>query len=172
LLPVSIPERSRNLADHRDADMQRMSEGVRAGGSDLGVLLADDGQLAAFFDEHGRLVPAVSISKLVARTLINAQQGSTIVVERNAASELQPFIEAAGGTCLESGVLCEEMSLAMSKHRAVFGCGSSGRLWFGETFPTCDALISMARVLESLSQSDAPFSDVLLKLTATASAAA
>lgn len=164
LVPVTIPERSRNLNDPRDSDMVRLAEGVRTAGADLGVLIGDDGQTSAFFDEHGRFIPAASISKLVVRIVLSAQPGGIVVVESSAVTDLQSVIESAGGICAEGGGRCEEMSRKIAERKAVLGCGSSGRLWFGETFPTCDAILAMARVLEALSQSDAPFSDVLLKI--------
>jgi hypothetical protein len=34
-------------------------------------------------------------------------------------------------------------------------------MWFGDTFPACDAVLSIAKVLEALSQSDAPFSEIV-----------
>ena len=49
----------------------------------------------------------------------------------------------------------------MRAHQAVFGGGASGRFWFSESFPTCDAILALAKVLELLSQSDAPFSEVV-----------
>ncbi|MGE3316431.1 MAG: hypothetical protein AB7O26_15045 [Planctomycetaceae bacterium] len=164
LIPVAVPERSRDLNDPRDPDIVRMAEGVRSAGTDLGVLIGDDGQTSAFFDEHGRFLPAVQISRLVLRVVLAAQPGGTIAVESAALPELGPIVESAGGLCVEGGSRREEMSRTIAEKRAALGCGSSGRLWFGETFPACDAILTMARVLEALSQSDAPFSDVLLKI--------
>ena len=43
-----------------------------------------------------------------------------------------------------------------------FACfGQSGRFWFRDPVPTCDAILAIAYVLKSLSESDAPFSEVM-----------
>lgn len=64
------------------------------------------------------------------------------------------FAAAPGGTTLES------MSQAMQVHQARLGLDSRGAFWFDESGPTSDALLTVARILQWLSSSDAPLSQL------------
>ncbi len=161
LIPVNIPDRLRDLSDPKDADATRMGDGVRGARADLGVIIGDDGQSCAFFDEHGRLIPQSRITELVAAVTLNLHPGRLVAIEHAAFDSLKPVIEKRGGECIDAGETLELMSNAIRDQRAIFGGGTGPRMWFGDTFPTCDAVLSIAKVLEALSQSDAPFSEVV-----------
>lgn len=163
LITVSVPGRARDLTSRRDPDLLRLSEGVRGATADLGVLIDDDGQTAAFCDEHGRLVPAGVVSKLVVSRMLSVNPAGTIAVENAAIPELRTAIENVGGDVVDGGATAETMSRTVAESQALIGCGISGRMWFAEKYPACDAILTLARVLEALSQGDAPFSDVILK---------
>jgi phosphomannomutase len=50
---------------------------------------------------------------------------------------------------------------AMKATNAIFGSSSNDRYWFREAHPACDAVLTLARVLEVLSLTDAKFSTAL-----------
>jgi len=168
LIAAPLPERRRNMVSARDADAVRLAEGVRESRSDLGVMIDDDGQCCAFFDERGRLVPALRISQLVAGLLLEEHSGGVVVGESAACESLRSPVERAGGELVDGGETLESASRAMADRKGVFGGGTSGRMWFGESYPACDAVLSIARVLGALSRSDAPFSEVVQALPAEA----
>jgi phosphomannomutase len=160
LIPVSIPVRARHLADPEDADSLRLSQAVRQAGAHLGLLIDDDGQACAFFDERGQLVPAGSLTRILAGLILTELPGSSIVVEEQAAAEVCPAIEAAGGKCVAAAPTLTSLMQTLRRTEAPFGGGDSGRYWFREAFPTCDAILTLAKVLQALSRSDADFSEV------------
>jgi hypothetical protein len=54
----------------------------------------------------------------------------------------------------------EGITRAMQAHRAIFGADACGRYWFAEPDPVCDALLTVVHLLQRLSRSDAPLSQV------------
>jgi phosphomannomutase len=161
LLEVDIPQRARNFLDPEDSDLNRVGESVRENSFDLGVLIDDDSQRIAFLDEEGALIPATEITSLLAEFMLTDYSEGTIVVENNAWAALTPGIQAAGGICRDGGTSHQSMSCTLQEHAAIFGGGDSSRYWFQESFPTCDAILSLAKVLALLSRSDTPFSELV-----------
>jgi phosphomannomutase len=160
LVPVEIPSRARDVLADGDADVARVAAAVRRARAHLGVLIDDDGQRTAFLDERGRLVNAATITRLVARLLLAEHPGGIVALERGAPPALAEQIERHGGKVIDAGATFADMSRALRDGAAVLGGGTSGRLWFRENFPTSDAILTVARVLDVLSRSDAAFSAV------------
>ncbi len=52
----------------------------------------------------------------------------------------------------------------MRRQQAVFGADGVGRYWFAESYPTCDALLTVVHLLQALSRSDSPLSRVIADL--------
>ncbi|HUG91353.1 MAG TPA: hypothetical protein VML55_10995, partial [Planctomycetaceae bacterium] len=160
LVLVDVPVRARDVLAAADADVVRVSEAVRRTRAHLGVLIDDDGQRTGFLDERGRVVDAGAVTKLVGRLLLAERPGGSVVVEGASLALLAGDIERCGGRALDGGACFAEMARAMRNEAAVLGGGTSGRLWFAESFPTCDGILTLARVLDVLSRSDAAFSAV------------
>ncbi|MCA9115819.1 MAG: hypothetical protein KDA79_12105 [Planctomycetaceae bacterium] len=80
---------------------------------------------------------------------------------------LRRFVEFAGGITVAGGTSQEEMDRLMRRSSAVAGGGSSGRVWFREGFPVCDAVLTLARVLGTLSRDDMEFSRLVRQLRQT-----
>jgi phosphomannomutase len=149
------------LHDPDDADCLRLSHAVRQANADLGILIDDDGQSCSFVDERGNLVPPRALTQLLAELMLAEASGGSIVVEEGAAAELRPAIAAAGGKCVPAAASLTALMQTLRNSEAPFGGGDSGRFWFREAFPTCDAVLTLAKVLQALSRSDADFSEVV-----------
>src|SRR5207302_1529712 len=48
----------------------------------------------------------------------------------------------------------ENIVQAMNRQPAVFGADGTGRYWFAESYPTCDAVLTVVHLLQALSRSD------------------
>jgi phosphomannomutase len=160
LLPLAVPQRARDLHDATDADLRRLSAAVGETGADLGLIVEEDGQHVAFVDELGQLVPSRTIARLIAEFMLSEHAGGTVIVEPAAAPDLTPQLEPLGTVRAAAGSTLAEMSQALREHKAIFGGGDASLFWFGESFPTCDAILTIARLLGALSRSDEPFSTV------------
>ncbi|MCH7990526.1 MAG: hypothetical protein IID46_15400, partial [Planctomycetes bacterium] len=121
----------------------------------------DDSQRIGFLDEDGELIAAAEMTSTLAEFLLSEHSERSIVVENTAWDVLAPGFQSAGGICVDGGTSQQSMSRTLQEHTAVFGGGDSSRYWFRESFPTCDAVLSLAKVLALLSRSDAPFSEMV-----------
>jgi phosphomannomutase len=71
---------------------------------------------------------------------------------------LVPENGSLGTDVISAESTLEAMSRAMVAHEARLGLDWRAAFWFDEAGPTSDALITTARVLQLLSQSDHPLS--------------
>ena len=164
IVPVLTPVRSRSTLDPQDPDNVRMAQTVVQQRAHFGLLIDDDGQTCVVWDERGELVPARQVTLLLAETVLAEARQSQIVVEGAAFKELLRPIDRRDGFCAQAEPTLWGMAQGMREASAVFGGGDSGRYWFRETFPTCDAVLTLAKLLQALSRSDAELSNVLAGL--------
>ena len=151
----------RNLLDAKDADVKRMADFVRHERADLGVLIDDDGSRLAAVDELGRFVAPAALTGLIAELIATEQPSAAVIVEMSARETVHRQLDTLGKCCVNSGGTLEEMAGAMQRHPALFGGGDSGRFWFREGYPACDAILTLARILDLLSRGDTPFSEIV-----------
>ena len=171
LMPVETPTRQRALGDPTDPDLVRVSRMICETQADLGVLIADDGEQCTFLDEQGQIVAPRLMAKVlteVAGLDFRAesvaiypaawQPGQTAPVKTRAMSDdgRQPQSPLFIGNPNR-----ENMTRALHRQQAVFGADGVGRFWFAESFPTCDALLTVVHLLQALSLSDAALSRVI-----------
>lgn len=160
LQPVSIPERARDVCDENDDDVQRVGAAVRESGADLGFLMDDDGQRCAFIDDQGCLVPVTVMMRLLARRRAADGASHVVILPETVDSTVRSEVEQNGGRVNFAGQGLQHMAESMREHQAEWGAGLDGRYWFRESFAACDAIITLARGLDLLSQSDRPFSEI------------
>jgi phosphomannomutase len=142
-VPLEIPMRARDVTNIDDADCRRVAESVRSNGSDFGVLIDDDGQRCSWFDEQGNPIASRRLAAVLAANELEQRPGRGLVDE-----------SAAGG-------VLAAVSIEMRTTSALVAGGDSGRVWFADPYPNCDAVLTLAKVLQALSRSDAPFSSVV-----------
>src|SRR5262245_48765893 len=147
LLPVETPTRRRAVLDSGDPDVARTAQHVRDSGAHLGVLVDDDGERCVFFDELGRIVAPARIAAVLASETGDAAQ----------AALPEPADAIRSG---ERQVSREDVTVAMQRDGVRFAADGTGRYWFAEACPTCDALLTLVHLLQALSRSDTPFSEV------------
>jgi phosphomannomutase len=143
LIPITLPMRARQLDRADDPDVRRAVDAIRESASHVGVLIDDDGQTCAVLDETGRLIPSDVVTQLLARRILDDDPGAAIVSD----ADLPNPTRAA-------------MFESLQSQRAAFGGGTSGRFWFRELEPVCDAIRTLAAILSALSCSDAGCSEV------------
>jgi phosphomannomutase len=160
LLAVDLPMRVRNPAHRRDADMLRLSTAVRESLADLGILIDDDGLRCGFVDERGRHVSPGAIARFVVPPMLAKSTEGNVLLEPGAFNEMRPLIEGLGGLCQHCPDTFEAAAAAMADNAAVYAGGDTGRHWFRESVPTCDALHILARVLVASSRANVPFSEL------------
>jgi phosphomannomutase len=148
LLVVETPTRARSPLDPTDPDLARVSQHVGAAGAHLGVLVEDNAERCVFFDERGRFVAPARIAAVLAFEAGNAPRDI-----RNGRRAPNPATDRPAS--------CEAMTVAMRRDRMPFAADGLGRYWFAEAYPACDALLTLVHLLQALSRSDTPFSEVV-----------
>ncbi|MBW3542305.1 MAG: hypothetical protein KY476_18720, partial [Planctomycetes bacterium] len=143
-----------------DDDIARVAPAVRAQRAHLGFVIDDGGQQCALLDERGRLLEPMELTAVLARIAAGEQPGAAVVVDETAAAAAGPAILAAGGRLVACSPTAAAMFRTMRDTRAILGA-AGGRWWFRDGRPVCDAIVTLSRVLDALSRSDAPFSSVV-----------
>ena len=141
-----------------DGLLKQLSRRVVSKNAHLGVLIDDDGARCWFLDERGRVIPSVRVGQMLARFRRLDHPNSAVVTESAAISS---FENLSGAPAIDGGSSSGSIARALLGTTAAFGCGTSDRYWWGESFPACDAILTLAHVLQSLSRSDATFSSVV-----------
>jgi phosphomannomutase len=162
---VEIPDRARDVCDEDDEDVQRVGAAVRESTADLGILMDDDGQRCAFLDDRGSLVPVSVMTRLLARRPMADGTSGIVVLPETVDPTVQAEVERHGGRVVLAAPELQRISEAIREHQADWAAGLDGRYWFRENFAACDALITLARGLDLLSQSDRPFSEIAATAT-------
>jgi phosphomannomutase/phosphoglucomutase len=160
LVPVPLPVRRRQLDDPADADILRVAECTARDGLDLGLVIDDDGERCGVLDEAGRLLSQEQLVRLLCRRLLRDHPGGTVVVTTDLASHIETTVNALAETLIVTGPDSADLARAVSAEHAVLGAGSDQRCWFDEDYPACDAVLTLAAVLQAMSWSDAPLSEV------------
>jgi phosphomannomutase len=140
LFPVETPTRARAVLDPHDPDVARTARHVREKGTDLGLLVEDDGEQCVFVNEQGRVIPPAKIARMLA---IDQGAGTAVATAEQSTREA--------------------VTVAMVQDGAPFAIDGRGRYWFVEAYPACDAVLTLVNVLHALSRSDAPMSEVIAK---------
>jgi phosphomannomutase len=167
LLPIEIPTRARVLDDPRDPDVLRVAGAVRPREAHFGILIDDDAQRCALFDNTGACVAPLQVLSLLADHEFDSR-GTGRIIWEGAAHSAIPTQTEVGPT--DGATTLAGMSLALREPRALCGADASGRHWFVESYPVCDAVLTLVKLLHVLSRSDAPFSDLLRTLATDATA--
>jgi phosphomannomutase len=172
LLPVDTPTRLRKTGDPADPDLVRLSRAIGQAQADLGVLVEDDGEQCTVLDEQGRIVAPQVIA------LILCNVASVILTDESVAvfpaawqgRQIEPTdVQSSSRDAVRdqqalqyvSDPRRENMTRAMRRQRAAFGADGMGRYWFAESYPACDAMLTIVHLLQALSHSDATLSRVV-----------
>lgn len=160
LVPIPLPVRRRQLDDPVDADILRVAECIAREGLDLGLVIDDDGERCTILDETGTPLARQQVVDMLCRRLLRDHPGGTVVVTSDLASHVESTVSALAGRLVVTGPESAELARAVSAEHAVLGAGGDQRCWFDEDYPACDAVLTLAAVLQAMSWSDAPLSEV------------
>ena len=158
---VAMPVRQRHVFEEGDVDIQSIGAAVVSLGQHLGFIVDDDGQRCAFVTEQGRLVMPGEVARILIEAERRAQADSKVVIGKSLADELSPWLIQRGVVAVEVDNTASEIVAGLIESGARLGLLHDGRVWFGDSPPFCDAIITCARILQSLSFSDAPFGQIV-----------
>jgi phosphomannomutase len=155
---------------------------IRDDAAHFAVCIDGDGEACRALDEQGRAIPPERLLPLLAivggdscRRLPDVSNPSatgvasykkestgTVVLETETSQAVADRLRQLGIQIAMSSPRRADMAAAMLEHRAMLGGGPSGRFWHaGLGLPLCDALMTVTRLLQTLSRCDAPLSHLL-----------
>lgn len=142
-----------------DVLLERISSRVKKRKAHLGILIDDDAARCWFIDDLGNLVEPLKLTAMLAAQSRLDHPNAPVVIESTALDEMKR--KTSSLEILDGGDSAGAMSRRMRESNASFGGGQSHSYWFRESFPACDAVLTLAHVLQGLSRSDAAFSETL-----------
>ncbi len=158
-----LPVRRRDLSDPHDVDVRRVASATVAGQHHLGLIVDDDGERCAFVTERGQLVSVGELARLLVLFELHEHRSARIVVDEALFPDVAGWLTSLGPACQVDQAPATQLPTTVTQLNASLGISAQHRLWFGGAYPACNAILTLARVLQALSLSDAPMSDVLLR---------
>ena len=143
-----------------EASLCDIAPAVRAGDAAFGAILDGDGDRVMFVDERGEVVAAPFSGALLAREMLRRHPGAAIVHDLIASRVFAEEIAAAGGRAVRAAVGYTHLYDAMVEADAVFGCETSGHLYFrvSDSFFTESALYAIVMMAALLARGGQPLS--------------
>ena len=148
-----------SMSDWRHTAVQ-ISREVQRQRAHFGFWIDADGESCRVFDEHGIAVPPERFLLLLAGNHLRARPDGVIVLERDTPDDVGEAILDAGGSVVAAGPTRAEMAACLRDRGGHLGGGPSGRYWTTSPLPVADALKTLSILLNILSTSDAPLSEV------------
>lgn len=129
-------------------------------GADIGLAFDGDADRVFLVDEQAELLSGSLTTAIVAAGILAKQPGSTVIHNLICSKAVPEVIREGGGTPVRSRVGHSFIKGLMAETGAVFGGEHSGHYYFRDNFRADSGLIAALVVLEQLSQSGQPLSEL------------
>ena len=141
-----------------------LQEKVKEVKADLGIEPDGDGDRIFFIDEKSEVIPATSISSLIAKEVLEKEPGQKIVVDIRYTRNVKDLVEKNGGSTYISKVGHAFITEDVNREKAYFAGESSGHFYFGATGGAESAVRVILYVLMEMSITGKPISQILKDL--------
>ena len=154
------PEREENLQD--------LKEHVLKNKCDLGIAFDGDGDRVGIVDRKGNHFSADLLLLLLARKMLQEQEGASVVYDLKATELLKEEIENLGGRAIMCQTGHSFVEEKMEEENAILGGEVSGHIFIADNyFGYDDALLAAARLVEIAFENKESFTQILGKLPKT-----
>ena len=150
---LANPIEPENLEDLRRA--------VREKSCDVGLAFDGDADRVFLVDENADLISGSLTTALVAERLLKKNPGEAIIYNLICSWTVPEVIEENGGRPIRTRVGHSFIKGVMAETGAIFGGEHSGHYYFRDNFRADSGMIAALLVLEAMSESDAPLSEML-----------
>ena len=141
---------------------------VRSSGADIGIAFDGDGDRIGVVDENGRIIWGDELMVLLSRSILETTPGATIIAEVKCSQTLYDDIAKNGGNGIMWKAGHSLIKAKMKETHAALAGEMSGHIFFADRFYGFDdATYAGARVLEILSRTDKPLSQLTADLPKT-----
>ena len=150
------PIQEENLADLRARVLET--------GADIGLAFDGDADRVFLVDERARPVSGSLTTALLARQVLAADPGATIIYNLICSKVVPEVVTEAGGRPMRSRVGHSFIKQHMAETGAAFGGEHSAHYYFRDNWRADSGLIAAVMVLEQLGRADGTLSDLLAPL--------
>ena len=163
---ILFPELDGNFPNHPAdpiqpenlVDLQKL---VLASGADVGLAFDGDADRVFLVDEHAEPVSGSLTTALVASTLLDKHPGATVLYNCICSRVVPEVIAEKGGVGVRTKVGHSFIKQVMAETGAVFGGEHSGHYYFRDNYRADSGIIAAMLVLELLSVTGKPLSELL-----------
>jgi phosphomannomutase len=169
-LPFSVdilfPELDGNFPNHpadpiQPENLVDLKAAVLAQGADIGLAFDGDADRVFLVDEKAQPVSGSLTTALVAASMLKKHPGETILYNLICSHVVPEIVTEMGGTAVRTRVGHSIIKKVMAETGAIFGGEHSGHYYFRDNFRADSGIITALLVLELLSKSDKPLSELL-----------
>jgi phosphomannomutase/phosphoglucomutase len=151
-----------------EENLRDLIAAVREQHADLGIAFDGDGDRVGVVDENGRILWGDELMVLYSREVLKEHPASTIIAEVKCSQTLFDDIAAHGGTPLMWKAGHSLIKAKMKETKAALAGEMSGHMFFADRwYGFDDACYAAARLLEILSKTNKPLSQLTADLPKT-----
>ena len=129
-------------------------------GADVGLAFDGDADRVFLIDEKAQPVSGSTTTAMVATAMLQRSPGATILYNLICSKSVPAAIEEAGGVAVRTRVGHSFIKKVMADTNAVFGGEHSGHYYYRDNFRADSGIITALIVLEMMSQSSLPLSEL------------
>ena len=169
-LPFSVeilfPELDGNFPNHpadpiQPENLRDLKAAVLAQGADIGLAFDGDADRVFLVDERAEPVSGSLTTALVAASMLKKYPGETILYNLICSHVVPEVVAELGGKSIRTQVGHSIIKQVMAETNAVFGGEHSGHYYYRDNFRADSGIITALLVLELLSLTDQPLSELL-----------
>ncbi len=164
-LEILYGELDGNFPNHpadpiQPANLVDLQARIRSSGADVGLAFDGDADRCFLVDDQGVPLSGSTTTALVAAAMLEKHPGSTILYNLICSKAVPQIIAERGGTAIRTRVGHSYIKAVMAETNALFGGEHSGHYYFRDNFRADSGSIAALVVLEVLSKTDRPLSDL------------
>ncbi len=141
--------------------LEALKKKVVAEQAACGIAFDGDCDRIFFVEEAGTFIQADTTLLLIAEEMLRRQPGKAVVYNAICSRAVPEFVRQMGGRPIRSAVGYANVKKALIKHDGVVGGEVSAHYSFADNFYADSGFIAMLKVLELLSQSGRPLSQLV-----------
>ncbi len=142
------------------ANLVDLQARVRETGADVGLAFDGDADRVFLIDELGNPVSGSTTTAMVASVMLGRHPGATVLYNLICSRSVPEVIEESGGVSVRTRVGHSYIKQVMAETGAIFGGEHSGHYYYRDNYRADSGIITAFVVLELLSQSDLPLSEL------------
>lgn len=142
------------------ANLRDLQARVLEVGADIGLAFDGDADRVFLIDEKAQPISGSTTTAMVASAMLKRNPGATILYNLICSKSVPEVIIEAGGVPVRTRVGHSYIKQTMAETNAVFGGEHSGHYYYRENYRADSGIITALIVLELLSASSAPLSEV------------